>query len=91
MVATIQVGDLIWFLIVGCLAGWAASFLLRGKGLGLVGDMVIGVLGAFLGSFLARVCGLVFYGVGGLLITSILGAMVLLVILRMVYHRGARA
>jgi uncharacterized membrane protein YeaQ/YmgE (transglycosylase-associated protein family) len=35
-----------WFLIIGALAGWLAGNLTRGRGFGLVGDLVIGILGA---------------------------------------------
>ncbi|MDB5758842.1 MAG: hypothetical protein JWM30_2131, partial [Burkholderia sp.] len=45
--------DLIWFLLVGLIAGWLASAIVGG-GFGLIGDIVIGVVGAFLGGYLFR-------------------------------------
>src|SRR5581483_106231 len=45
--------SLFWFLIVGGLAGWIASVLVQGSGLGLIGDIAAGVAGAFLGAFIA--------------------------------------
>ena len=43
---------LIWFLVVGVVAGWLAGVLVKGGGFGLVGDLVVGVIGAVLGGFL---------------------------------------
>ena len=44
-------------LVVGALAGWIAALILRGRGLGLVGNLVVGVVGSFLGNFLFRLVG----------------------------------
>lgn len=77
--------SLLWFLIVGAVAGWLAGVLVKGGGFGLVGDLVIGVIGAVLGGFLFSTFGA---SVGGGLIGSIVvatvGAVVLLVIVRLI-------
>ena len=44
--------ELLYFLLIGLIAGWLAGLLVKGGGFGIVGDMVMGVLGAFLGGFL---------------------------------------
>lgn len=44
-------------LVVGALAGWIAALILKGRGLGLVGNLVVGVLGAFLGDWFVRLVG----------------------------------
>ena len=44
--------EFVWFAVVGVLAGWLAGLLMKGGGFGLVGDLVVGVLGALLGGFL---------------------------------------
>lgn len=44
-------------LVVGALAGWIAALILRGRGLGLVGNLVVGVIGSFLGNFLFKLVG----------------------------------
>ena len=75
--------NLVWFLIVGGLAGWIASVLVEGSGLGLLGDIVVGVIGAFLGGFLAIGFNITIYGFWGVLGMSVVGAVILLVILRM--------
>jgi uncharacterized membrane protein YeaQ/YmgE (transglycosylase-associated protein family) len=77
--------DLIWFLIVGLVAGWLAGVLIKGGGFGLVGDLIVGVVGAFIGGWLFTAFGA---SAGGGLIGSIIvatiGAVVLLFIIRLV-------
>ena len=75
--------NFLWFLIVGIIAGWLAGVLVKGGGFGLVGDLVVGVIGAFLGGFLFNLLGL--YSSGGLIgsiVVSTVGAVVLLIIVR---------
>ncbi len=77
--------ELLWFLVVGLIAGWLAGVLVKGGGFGIVGDLAMGVLGAFLGGFLFRSLGI---GAGGGLLGSIIvatvGAVVLILLLRLV-------
>ncbi len=77
--------SLLWFLIVGVVAGWLAGKLVRGGGFGLVGDLAVGVVGAFIGGFLFNALGA---SAGGGLIGSIvvatIGAVVLLVVVRLI-------
>jgi uncharacterized membrane protein YeaQ/YmgE (transglycosylase-associated protein family) len=70
--------DLIGFLLIGLIAGWIATNFMRGSGMGLVGNLVIGVIGAFVGGFLFRLVGFTAVGLIGHLITATLGAIVLL-------------
>ena len=53
----------LYFLLVGALAGWLAGVLFKGSGFGLLGNIVVGILGAIVGSWLAGKLGI---GVGGL-------------------------
>ena len=77
--------NFIWFLVVGIVAGWLAGVLVKGGGFGLVGDLVLGVIGAVLGGWLFS-----FFGAssgGGLLgsiIVATIGAVVLLTIVRLI-------
>jgi uncharacterized membrane protein YeaQ/YmgE (transglycosylase-associated protein family) len=87
MYESMQFHNLIWFLIVGGLAGWLASLMVAGGGLGIIGDIVIGVLGAFLGGYLADVFGVAVYEFWGVLAMSIVGAVILLAIMRMIIPR----
>ena len=56
MVLTAQ--SLIVFLLVGLIAGWIAGLIKTGRGFGLVGNLIIGCLGAFVGVFLFGILGL---------------------------------
>jgi len=76
--------NLLIFLLVGIVAGWLAGKIMRGAGFGLFGDMVVGVLGAFVGGWLFSRLGVVTWGIPGLLITALIGAMVLLFLLRLI-------
>ena len=73
---------LIWFLLVGLVAGWLAGKLMKGSGYGVVGDIVLGVVGAFVGGFLFRLIGISAYGTIGAIIVATIGAMVLVAVAR---------
>ena len=76
--------NLLWFLIIGIMAGWLAGQLMKGGGYGLVGDLVIGVIGAFLGGWLLGGLGIFAGGLIGSLITATIGAVVLLFLIRLI-------
>ncbi len=77
--------EIVWFLIVGLIAGWLASMLVKGGGYGLLGDMVVGVLGAFLGGFLFGTLGFAVDGglLGSILVATV-GAVILITLLRVI-------
>lgn len=79
--------SLLWFLLIGLIAGWLAGQVMRGGGYGVVGDMIVGVIGAFLGGWIFRMLGIATYSLIGSLITAFVGAVVLIVILRLI-RRG---
>ncbi len=72
----------LWFLIIGGIAGWLAGKITRGSGFGLLGDMVVGVIGALLGGFLFGLAGLASFSLLGSLVTATVGAIILLYIVR---------
>ena len=76
--------SLVWFLIIGALAGYFAGQLTKGSGFDLGMNLVIGIIGAVLGGFLFGLLGLAAYGLIGSLITATIGAVVLLWIVKMV-------
>jgi uncharacterized membrane protein YeaQ/YmgE (transglycosylase-associated protein family) len=86
-------GILVW-IIVGAIAGFVASKVLTGKGMGLLWDIVAGILGAFLGGWLAGLVGISVnpgsFTVGGL-VSAFVGAVIVLVIFRAVTSRGKLA
>jgi uncharacterized membrane protein YeaQ/YmgE (transglycosylase-associated protein family) len=73
---------LIWFLLIGLIAGWLAGKVIRGGGYGVVGDMIVGVIGAFIGGWLFSLLGISAGGLIGAIITAFVGAVVLILILR---------
>lgn len=76
--------SLVILILVGIVAGFLAGRIMRGAGFGLFGDMVVGVLGAFLGGWIFGKLGIVTGGIAGLLITALIGAMVLLFLIRLI-------
>jgi uncharacterized membrane protein YeaQ/YmgE (transglycosylase-associated protein family) len=74
---------LIAFLIIGMVAGWLAGKIMRGGGFGLPMNLVIGVVGAYLGGFMFGLLGLKAVGMIGSLITATVGAVVLLLLVSM--------
>jgi uncharacterized membrane protein YeaQ/YmgE (transglycosylase-associated protein family) len=73
---------LVWFLLVGLVAGWLAGKFTKGSGFGVVGDIVVGVIGAFVGGFLFRLIGISAGGTIGSIIVATIGAVVLVLVVR---------
>ena len=74
---------LLWIILVGLIAGWAAGKIMKGSGYGVPTDIALGIVGAIVGGFLVRLLG--FEPMGGLIssiITAIIGAIVLILIAR---------
>jgi uncharacterized membrane protein YeaQ/YmgE (transglycosylase-associated protein family) len=82
--------DLLTWIIVGLIAGVLASLVMGGTGYGLIGDIVIGIVGAFVGGWLFNQLGVAspFGGFAGTIFIAFVGAVVLLFLLRLI--RGAR-
>ncbi|OGO64940.1 MAG: transglycosylase [Chloroflexi bacterium RBG_19FT_COMBO_55_16] len=79
--------SLILFLVIGLVAGWLAGRIMKGGGYGLVGDLIVGVIGAFIGGWLFGVLGISIGGILGSLVAAVVGALVLLFLLRLI-RRG---
>jgi len=77
--------EFLWFILIGLAAGWLAGQFMRGGGYGVVGDLLLGVVGAMVGGFLFRQLGLsAGGGLIGALIVATMGAAVVLFLVRMV-------
>jgi uncharacterized membrane protein YeaQ/YmgE (transglycosylase-associated protein family) len=76
--------SLIWFLLVGLIAGWLAGKIMQGSGYGVLGDIVIGIVGAVIGGYLLSWMGIVAFGLIGSIITALFGAIVLIFLIRLV-------
>jgi uncharacterized membrane protein YeaQ/YmgE (transglycosylase-associated protein family) len=76
--------EFVWFILVGLVAGWLAGVVMKGGGFGVIGDIVVGILGALLGGFLFRSVGIsAGGGLFGAIIVATIGAIVLISILRL--------
>jgi uncharacterized membrane protein YeaQ/YmgE (transglycosylase-associated protein family) len=80
-----SVETLLLWIVIGLVAGWLASAIVGG-GYGVIGDIVVGVVGAFLGGFIFRALHIAspFHGLAGTIFVAFIGAVVLLVILRLI-------
>jgi uncharacterized membrane protein YeaQ/YmgE (transglycosylase-associated protein family) len=77
--------NLLWFLAVGLVAGWLAGVLVKGRGFGVIGDLVVGVVGAVLGGWLFGTLGAsAGGGLPGSIVVATVGAVVLLLIVRLI-------
>ena len=76
--------DLLIFLLIGALAGWLAGLVMKGRGLGVLGNIIVGVIGAFLGGWLLPMLGVSFGGNIGLFITAFIGAVILLALVGLI-------
>jgi uncharacterized membrane protein YeaQ/YmgE (transglycosylase-associated protein family) len=76
--------QLIWFLVIGLIAGWLAGKIMKGSGFGVIGDLVVGVLGAFIGGWLFSLLGITTWGILGSILVALIGALVLLWVVRLI-------
>ena len=77
--------SLLIILMIGLVAGWLAGRIVRGTGFGFIGDLIIGVAGAFMGSWLLPQLGIrIGSGTASAIIDATLGALILLLIMRLV-------
>ena len=77
--------EFVWFIVVGLVAGWLAGLLVKGGGFGVIGDIVVGVLGALLGGFLFSSLGAsAGGGLIGAIVVATIGAVILVFVLRLI-------
>jgi uncharacterized membrane protein YeaQ/YmgE (transglycosylase-associated protein family) len=81
--------SLLVIIVVGIVAGWLAGQVMRGGGFGLIGDLIVGLIGAFIGDWLLLQLG-IHLGVCivALIVNAFIGAVVLLSLLRLVTGAG---
>ena len=76
---------IIWWIVVGLIAGFITGKLMKGSGFGTIGDIVVGIVGAIVGGFIMRAAG--FADQGGLIYTiivAVIGAVILTLLLRLI-------
>ena len=74
----------VWFLLIGLIAGWLAGILMEGRGFGILGDILVGVIGAAFGGWLFGVIGLSTYTHIGAFMMALIGAMAFLTLISVV-------
>ena len=77
----------LWYLLIGLVAGYVASLIVKGSGSGLIVNLIIGIIGSFIGGWLFGLMGIVAMGTWGSILTSIAGAVVLLLIVSLFTRR----
>ena len=77
--------EFIWFIIVGLVAGWLAGVVMKGGGFGVIGDIVVGIVGALIGGWLFSTMGVsTGGGLLGAIIVALIGAIILIFVLRLI-------
>ncbi len=79
-----NVTGLIVFIIIGGIAGWLAGLIMKGRGFGLPVNILVGVVGAFIGGFLMGILGFSATHLLGQIISATIGAVVLLYVVRLI-------
>lgn len=81
----LSVHSLLIILLIGIVAGWLAGKVVRGGGFGLIGDLVVGIAGAFIASWLFPRLGVhIGTGVGEQIVYAMMGSIILLLLLRLI-------
>jgi len=83
-------GHVIAWLVVGLISGWLAGSVMKGGGYGMIGDIVVGLIGAFVGGFVMGLFMNDTAGFVGSIIVSFLGACLFIAIVRAISGRSAR-
>jgi uncharacterized membrane protein YeaQ/YmgE (transglycosylase-associated protein family) len=73
---------LLWQIAIGILAGWLAGKIMRGRGYGVIIDLLLGIVGSIIGAFVFGLLGLHAYGLVGSIVVATAGAMMLLYLVR---------
>ena len=73
---------LLWQIAIGILAGWLAGKIMRGRGYGIIVDLLLGIVGSIIGAFVFGLLGLHAYGLVGSVVVATAGAMMLLYLVR---------
>lgn len=77
--------EFVWFIIVGLVAGWLAGVIMKGGGFGVIGDIVVGIVGALIGGWLFSTMGVsAGGGLLGAIVVALIGAIILIFLLRLI-------
>lgn len=70
--------NFLWFIIIGALAGWIAGKIMKGRGFGILGNIIVGIIGGIIGGWVFGFLGISVGGIFGALLTAVAGAVILL-------------
>ena len=84
ILAQVTLSRVIWWIVVGLIAGALAGLVMRGAGYGIVGDIIIGIIGAIIGGWIFSRFGVGTGGLIGSIIVAFIGACILIAILRLI-------
>jgi len=77
--------NIVWFILIGICAGWLAGQIMKGGGFGVVGDLIVGIIGALIGGYLFGSLGAsAGGGLLGSLVVATIGAIILILLLRII-------
>jgi len=76
--------SLLILIVIGALAGWISGLITKGKGFGVLGNIIVGIVGAFVGGFCFRLLGFAAYTLLAQLISAVIGALLFLWLLRFI-------
>ena len=81
---------MLWSFVIGLVAGWLANLFIKGDGYGLIANLIIGLIGSLLGGWLAQLLSFDDISLLGIIIASIVGAVVLLCAVAIIAKRNKR-
>ena len=85
MISGLMISGLIWWILVGLIAGWLAGKVMKGSGFGVLMDIVVGIVGAIVGGWIfGRLGGFPFGGTLGTIVVAFAGAVIFLWLVRLI-------
>jgi uncharacterized membrane protein YeaQ/YmgE (transglycosylase-associated protein family) len=75
---------LLWEIVIGIAAGYLAGQIVKGRGMGVLVDLIVGIIGSLIGGWIFGMLGLGAYGLIGQLVVATVGAVVLLLLVRLI-------
>ena len=75
---------LLWEILIGIVVGWLAGQIVKGRGMGVLVDLIVGVIGSLLGGWIFTIIGLAAYGLIAQLVMGVVGAVILLLLIRLI-------
>lgn len=76
--------DILFYILIGLVAGWLAGVIMKERSLGLAGNLVVGIIGAIIGAYIFEFFGISAGGFIGSLVSAIVGAIILLFVIQQI-------